>query len=642
MNKNRNEEIFAILIIVIASVLRIYNYADWSLSNDELSAMARLQFPSFNEMIEKGVRLNDMHPIGVQSFLWFWTHLVGTSVASFRLPFVLFGIGSVIVFYRIAIIWFNRTSALFSLSLFSALQFPILYSQLARPYSPGLFFSLLFVLAWTKIIFENETISIFNISKRKWYFIFILSGLSCMYIHYFSFMFAGIVGLTGLFYLRKEDYKWYLIAGVSMFLFYIPNINVFIFQFNVGGLGGDGGWLGVPERWAIFSYCFYGLNESKLVLGSCLVLLIGSVIYNKQKLIWTKFHSFSVLFFLLPALIAFYYSIFKNPVFQYSILLFSFPFLLLMICSFIPARSWSIKKGLILSCFISIILYSTIIEQKFYSAQNFANFKGVAQRTIELNEKYSSGKIINTMNVISPFYIDYYLSKNALPFKIESYRCEHIPDFVLLNNFLKTNTKEYFLHGWANTFHAPEIDQIVQQYYPYIIERDSFFNSGLILFSKVKCDGLDFNRKILFEENNSFEKPLWVNDSSCIVSGVAHSGTHATQLTESIEYGSTFSAKIKDVHLIMGNTIQLSCWINTAEVLNGASLVFSINRGENSVVWRSVNLQDFVIKENSWSQVFMAYTIAEDLEQEDDIKVFIWNTTKQKFIADDFLIRVLK
>ena len=83
MNKNRNEEIFAILIIVIASVLRIYNYADWSLSNDELSAMARLQFPSFNEMIEKGVRLNDMHPIGVQSFLWFWTHLVGTSVLHF-------------------------------------------------------------------------------------------------------------------------------------------------------------------------------------------------------------------------------------------------------------------------------------------------------------------------------------------------------------------------------------------------------------------------------------------------------------------------------------------------------------------------------------------------------------------------------
>ncbi len=642
MSKYKNDEVFAILIIVIASVLRMYNYADWSLSNDELSAMARLQFPSYSEMIEKGVRLNDMHPIGVQSFLWLWTHLVGTSVASFRLPFVLFGIGSVIVFFRIAIIWFNRTSALFSLCLFSALQFPILYSQLARPYSPGLFFSLLFVLAWTKIIFVNGSISIFSISKRKWFFIFIVSGLACMYIHYFSFMFAGMVGLTGLFYIRKEDYKWYFIAGVAMFILYIPNINVFIYQFSVGGLGGEGGWLGAPGKWAIFSYCYYGLNESKIIVSTCLALLIGSIIYNKQNLIWTKFHSFSVLFFLLPALIAYFYSVFKNPVFQYSILLFSFPFLLLMICSFIPARSWSLKEGSILICFASVVLYSTVIEDKFYSSQNFANFKGVAQRTAELNAKYSSRKIINTMNVISPFYIDYYLSKNALQVNIESYRCEHIPDFILLNNFVKNSTQEYFLHGWANTFHAPEIDQIVQQYYPYIIERDSFFNSGLLLFSKVKNNGTDLNRKILFEEKNSFEKPLWENDSSFMVSGVAHSGNHATKLTESIEYGSTFSAKTSDVHLNKGNTIQLSCWVNTSELLKDASLVFSITRKDNSVVWRSVNLHDFVTKENSWIPVFMAYTISEELQPDDDVKVFIWNSTKQKFIADDFLIRVLK
>ena len=174
------------------------------------------------------------------------------------------------------------------------------------------------------------------------------------------------------------------------------------------------------------------------------------------------------------------------------------------------------------------------------------------------------------------------------------------------------------------------------------MEQDSFFNSGVVLFSKVKSNGSDYNRQIPFEEKNSFEKPLWINDSSCIVSGDAHSETHATQLSESIEYGSTFSAKTKDVHLNMGNTIQLSCWINTSEVLKGSSLVLSINRNENSIIWRSVNLQEFVTKENSWNQVFMAYTIPEELHPDDDIKVYIWNSAKQNFIADDFLIRVLK
>ena len=206
MRKIPIEDKIAFLVIIIASILRIHNYADWSLSNDELSAMARLQFQSFAEMIEKGVRLNDMHPVGVQTFLWFWTHLFGISEAAFRLPFVIAGITSVIIFYLIAKLWFNRTSALFSLCLFSILQFPILYSQLARPYSPGLFFSLLFVLAWTHLLFTDKTVSVVNPLKRKWFVIFILAGLGCMYTHYFSFMFAGIVGLTGIFFLNKKDF----------------------------------------------------------------------------------------------------------------------------------------------------------------------------------------------------------------------------------------------------------------------------------------------------------------------------------------------------------------------------------------------------------------------------------------------------
>ena len=68
-----------LLILAISLLVRLNGLTGFSLSNDELSAMARLQFSSFSEMIEKGVRTNDMHPIGVQSFLWFWTQLTGIS-----------------------------------------------------------------------------------------------------------------------------------------------------------------------------------------------------------------------------------------------------------------------------------------------------------------------------------------------------------------------------------------------------------------------------------------------------------------------------------------------------------------------------------------------------------------------------------
>ena len=61
---NRNS-IF-LVVFLLGCVLRFYHFAEWSLSNDELSALSRLQFDDLASVIEKGVRLDDMHPIGVQ------------------------------------------------------------------------------------------------------------------------------------------------------------------------------------------------------------------------------------------------------------------------------------------------------------------------------------------------------------------------------------------------------------------------------------------------------------------------------------------------------------------------------------------------------------------------------------------------
>ena len=86
-----SEDILFVVVLIVGCILRFYNYANWSLSNDELSALARLHYSSFSEMINLGVKENDMHPAGVQTFLWTLTHLFGNSVAVVRLPFVILG-----------------------------------------------------------------------------------------------------------------------------------------------------------------------------------------------------------------------------------------------------------------------------------------------------------------------------------------------------------------------------------------------------------------------------------------------------------------------------------------------------------------------------------------------------------------------
>lgn len=66
-----------------------------------------------------------------------------------------------------------------------------------------------------------------------------------------------------------------------MFLLYIPNANVFITHFSVGGLGGDGGWLGPPSKYAIVEFLFYTLNNDWLLLIYLMVIVFAALLLNK-------------------------------------------------------------------------------------------------------------------------------------------------------------------------------------------------------------------------------------------------------------------------------------------------------------------------------------------------------------------------
>ena len=145
---SKSENILLAGIILVAIILRFYLFDQWSLSNDELSALSRLQYESLNQCIRDGVKFNDFHPAGVEVFLWYWTGLFGSDVWVVRLPFVIMGICSVIMVYVLGKQWFNKNVALLSAASLAILEYPILFSQLARPYSPGLLFVLLYTYFW--------------------------------------------------------------------------------------------------------------------------------------------------------------------------------------------------------------------------------------------------------------------------------------------------------------------------------------------------------------------------------------------------------------------------------------------------------------------------------------------------------------
>ncbi|MDP2424449.1 MAG: glycosyltransferase family 39 protein, partial [Bacteroidales bacterium] len=112
MNLPKNRSLFlALIILLLAAALRFFHYTGFSLSNDELSALVRVQFETFNELVEKGFYV-DGHPGGIQTFLFYWVKIFGDSAASLRFPFVVMGVLAVWFSWLTARRWFGDTSAL--------------------------------------------------------------------------------------------------------------------------------------------------------------------------------------------------------------------------------------------------------------------------------------------------------------------------------------------------------------------------------------------------------------------------------------------------------------------------------------------------------------------------------------------------
>ena len=251
--KINKDHFYLFLILILAIILRFYKAFEIPYTYDEFSALFRTDFNSFSDLINKGVAV-DAHPAGVQVFLYYWIRLFTSSEFIVKLPFLLMGVGSVYLIYKLALLWYNSSVAIVIAFFMATLAYPLMYSQIARPYISGLFLTLWMVLHWSVYLFK--TTSKFN----KHLVIYILASALSAYNHHFSLLFAAIVGMSGLFFISKERFLYYALSGLFIFILYIPHLNIFFQQLSYGGVGGTSGWLGAPKGDFLWQYIFYIFN----------------------------------------------------------------------------------------------------------------------------------------------------------------------------------------------------------------------------------------------------------------------------------------------------------------------------------------------------------------------------------------------
>lgn len=623
-----------LLILVAAAVLRFYNLGNLSFSNDELSALTRAQFDSFAEMIEGGVMI-DFHPAGVQTFIFYWMKIFGDGVFALRFPFAVAGIFSVLMIYLLTESHFGKSAALLAASALCFLEFPLTYSQLARPYSFGVLFILLSAYFWTKLVFCGRHKNALEKKQILNYTGFVFSMSAATHTHYFALMLAGIIGISGLFYLKKSNYKQYILSGIIIVLLFVPELKILTHQMSIGGLSS---WLGKPNSNFLPSFLYYCFNNSNFIIYLFTSILIAGFLLVKTPVKFSSFHFLLLAWFFLPFVVGYYYSIWRNPVLQYSTLLFGFPFFLIFLISFITENFVSVKfRNLFILAFLLTGTFNTVIAKKYYNTYHFGVFKEIAEQTIKWKDQYGGENITSVINLISPKYIQYYFAKMNRKVDVSLYKTEEQEDLARLMELTDTTTTPYFLYAWTNIGHPPEAIQIIKNKFPLVIENHFYFNSEVTLFKK-GSDSVSF--KLLFQKKIDFEDSSSENELLVRNNSFAHTGSNSQKLNDQTEFSISYTENLRDIKHTKNTMVSGSAWFFTPDSSADAALVLSFERYGKPFEWYSNDFKKYNLHPGKWQQIVITRPLPELKTGNETIKFYVWNPNKQTFYIDDLELKI--
>ena len=625
MKKDNNIILFGIILVAIT--LRLISPLSIPFTHDEFSALFRTHYLTFSELIEYGVK-PDGHPAGVQVFLFYWTKLFGYSEIVVKLPFIIFGIISVFLIYKIAQKWYNSTVGLVCASFVATLQYTVMYSQIARPYISGLFFSLLMVYYWQKIVFEPQ---------KKFYLhglIYIVASSLCAYNHYFSLLFAMIVGLTGLFLINKKYILKYILFGFAIFLTFIPHLPIFIFQLKQGGVEG---WLGKPQNDFLLEYIKYVFHFSLFVYALVVGIIILGIIKLKTERPKLKFITISFCWFMMPFLVGFFYSRYFNSVLQYSVLIFSFPFLLLFIFGHLTELTFR-GKSIIVTLIILVNVLTLIIERKHYELFYNSVYEQILVQNDTLkksNTDYIS--IIDSDKGISK----YYTKKRTLDTSFIWFdRFSNIKEFSTYIQHQKS--KNLFFGALSGS--DPVLVSVIQDYYPNILWQKDYFTGTSYLFSK---DGSRLHQKPNFISLMDFEKESsnWsLGNKNNWVDTFSYQGKNSYYMDSTKEWSPSFTARLGDIIDNEHNFIDVSLRVLMVDQPEDVLLVSSLESRGKNIDWRATSFDTYISQEtknNEWIKIHHTIKLSDIYLNHSNIiiKIEVWNKGKKKFFIDNFEVK---
>lgn len=625
----KKPDFLLLFIIAVGAALRFYGYPHIPFMYDEVSAWARTGFHSFEELIQKGVK-GDGHPAGIQVFLNYWRMAAGDSEAAFKLPFLVMGLLSILMVFKTGKLWFNETVGYLSAALVATLQYTVMYSQICRPYVSGLFFTLMMVWYWSNYLLPAEAKG----RNRLLPGYIVFAALSC-YNHYFSLLFAFIVGVTGLFLVKQENLKQYLIANVLIVMLFVPHLGITIYQLGIGGVGG---WLPKPGPDFFRNYLDYVFQFSWWMKGLIMIIILSGFVFSTslQKNQF-RLRLVALCWLMIPFLTGYFYSVYRNAVLQYSVLIFSFPYMLFFIFSSYRALAPRYNWMLVIVIFC-VGIYGLAVERDHDTVFYRQPVEELVKNTLATASLVKGKEITVLMNEPRK-YAGYYLRKYHEEIDMDIWNEKDFKSYISFRNYLSSLNSEVFIAANVPTDYL----LLVRQYYPYEIASDKGFTYQYKAFAK-HHDFADVAGDLVFSD--SLQPDTLSSCFACDTSQVVTDSITRRwkfHFTAAHEFGPAFQCALLPLITNGYNVVNVSMQVSGISDSNKASLVVSFDEESENVFWQEKPFHYFIDRHEQEGTVFYSISLRDlgfPINSKHTISAYIWNRNKDDFYLTDFRVSI--
>ena len=626
INKTRifSNQTILILILIVSTILRFYNFFEIPFTHDEFSALFRTYFSNFSDLIEYGVKV-DGHPAGVQIFLYYYIKVFGESEWVVKLPFLISGVLAVYLIYKIGKLWFNETVGLISAAFLASLQYTVMYSQIARPYGSGIFLALAMVWFWSLMVKNKQKF----IQNSIFYVIF---ASLCTYNHYFSFLFAVIVAATGFFIIDKKLLIKYLLFNIAIAILYIPHINIFITQLSMGGVEG---WLAKPTINFFGNYLHFIFHFSSICIALVIAIFsFGLAVFEKNTFYWRKYIIFSI-WFLFPLLAGYFYSVYVNAVLQYSVLIFSFPFLFFILFGHIKNLKPHINLIIVVSI-LAINTFTLIYERDYYTIFYESSFKKIITEFADFRDKNpDKPAIIESNRKITNYYLEQFgISESFTFIDKDTPRAELVK---LVSEMSKNND---ILYLGCTSHIDPIAVPLIMDNLPKIETQNNYFGGTTYIFTK---NGKTENRLISLLDFSDHNNPKWENVNPANI-GNDSLNNKIYNIYDHMEWSPSYSIHLDSLDISKFDLIDISVEAASKQNFSDVFIIASFDSNGKNIYYTASEFSDFnnnfIV--NNLTNIHLSLKLSDiNLNFENIIiKIYIWNRGKNNFIIDNFKISI--